>query len=244
MTAARPLVLIPALNEEQSVATVVASARGLGYEVCVVDDGSSDRTSERARDAGAHVLRLPVNVGIGGALRCGFRWALRNGYDTVIQVDADEQHDTAEVRPLLDAMRSTGAEMVIGSRFMSGSGDYEVKRARRVAMAALSRRVARITGVRVFDSSSGFRVIRRPLLDRFASDYPVEYLDSVEALVDAGHTGAKIVEQPVAMSQRTAGEASSGTLTSIWHVVRVLIAMELMHKRRPRGPARLSGSGE
>lgn len=240
MTVERPLVLIPALNEEQSVAAVVASARRLGYEVCVVDDGSSDQTSHRAREAGAHVLRLPVNVGIGGALRCGFRWALSQGYDAVIQVDADQQHDTAEVGPLLDAMRSTGAEMVIGSRFMTGSGEYEVKRARRVAMATLSRRVARITGVRVLDSSSGFRVIRRPLLDRFASDYPVEYLgDTVEALVDAGHTGAKIVEQPVAMAQRTTGEASSGTLTSIWHVVRVLIAMELMHKRRPRAPASL-----
>ncbi len=244
MSDRRPLVVIPALNEEQSVGSVVSAARRLGYEVCVIDDGSGDRTAERAREAGAEVLRLPVNLGIGGALRCGFRWALEHGYEAVVQVDADEQHDPAEIDLLVDVMRSTGAEMVIGSRFVDGAGDYEVHRARRLVMATLSRRVARLTGVRVLDSSSGFRVIARPLLDRFATDYPVEYMDSVEALVDAGRTGARVVEQPVAMSPRSSGAPSSGTLKSIWHVIRVLIAMELMHKRRPRVPASLPGGGD
>ncbi len=240
----RPLVVIPALNEERSVGTVVAATRGLGFDVCVIDDGSTDATGARAREAGAQVLRLPVNLGIGGALRCGFRWALANGYDAVVQVDADEQHDPSEITILLDAMRDTDAEMVIGSRFVAGAGTYEVHRARRVVMSALSRRVARITGVRVLDSSSGFRAIRRPLLDRFATDYPVEYLDSVEALVDAGRTGAKIVEQPVAMAPRETGTPSSGTISSVWHVLRVIIAMELMHKRRPQGPASVPGAGD
>jgi glycosyltransferase involved in cell wall biosynthesis len=243
MSDRQPLVVMPALNEEQSVGTVVAAARRLGYEVCVIDDGSSDRTAQRAREAGAEVLRLPVNLGIGGALRCGFRWALDHGYEAVVQVDADEQHDPAEIDLLVGVMRSTGAEMVIGSRFVDGAGDYQVHRARRIVMATLSRRVARLTGLRVLDSSSGFRVISRPLLDRFATDYPVEYMDSVEALVDAGRTGARVVEQPVAMAPRASGSPSSGTLKSVWHVIRVLIAMELMHKRRPRTPASLPGSG-
>ncbi|MEA2201811.1 MAG: hypothetical protein QOI89_2407 [Solirubrobacteraceae bacterium] len=240
MTVSRTLVVIPALNEQESVADVVRATRALGYQVCVIDDGSSDETAQRASLAGAHVLRLPVNLGIGGALRCGFRWALAHGYDSVVQVDADAQHDPGEIGLLLEVMRESGAEMVIGSRFVEGAGDYDVHRARRLVMHALSRRVARITGVRVLDSSSGFRAIRRPLLTHFATDYPVEYLDSVEALVDAGHTGAKIVEHPVAMAPRANGNPSSGRLAGFWHVIRVIVAMELMHKRRPRGPVKLS----
>ncbi|HEY4450081.1 MAG TPA: glycosyltransferase family 2 protein [Solirubrobacteraceae bacterium] len=242
MSAQRVLVLVPALNEQETVAEVVGAAHGLGYEVCVVDDGSTDDTAVRASAAGAHVVRLPVNLGIGGALRCGFRWALEHSFDTVVQVDADAQHDPGEIVLLLDAMRETGAEMVIGSRFAAGAGAYEVHRARRLVMAILSRRVAKMTGLRVLDSSSGFRAIRRPLLDRFASDYPVEYLDSVEALVDAGRTGARIIERPVAMAPRLGGQPSAGTLSGVWHVVRVMIAMELMHRRRPRTPASLSGA--
>ncbi len=237
------LIVVPALNEQNSVGSVVNTTRGLGYDVCVVDDGSTDETGKVAAGAGAQVLRLPVNLGIGGALRCGFRWALSHGYDVVVQVDADAQHNPREIALLLEVMRDSGADMVVGSRFVDGAGAYEVHRTRRVAMNTLSRRVARITGIRILDSSSGFRAIRRPLLDRFAADYPVEYLDSVEALIDAGRTGAKIVEHPVAMSPRLEGEPSSGKLAGIWHVVRVIVAMELMHKRRPRTPTNLSREG-
>lgn len=243
MTTGHALVIIPALNEQSSVGAVVLTTRRLGYEVCVVDDGSTDGTAKAAAAAGAQVVRLPVNLGIGGALRCGFRWALSHGYEVVVQVDADAQHDPGEIELLLRVMRESDAEMVVGSRFVEGAGAYEVHRVRRVAMNALSRRVARITGIRILDSSSGFRAIRRPLLDRFAADYPVEYLDSVEALIDAGRTGAKIVEYPVAMAPRAEGEPSSGALAAVWHVIRVVVAMELMHKRRPRTPVKLSGDG-
>jgi glycosyltransferase involved in cell wall biosynthesis len=189
------------------------------------------------------VLSLPVNLGIGGALRCGFRWALANGYSTVVQIDADAQHDPAEISLILGVMKESNADMVIGSRFVEGAGDYQIHSARRFVMRALSRRVERITGVRVLDSSSGFRAIGRPLLDHFASDYPVEYLDSVEALIDAGRTGARVIEHPVAMSPRQMGAPSASRLAGVWHVVRVIVAMELMHKRRARAPASLPGSG-
>lgn len=240
MSTGRVLVLIPALDEEGSVGDVVASTRMLGYEVCVVDDGSSDETAAVAQDAGARVLRLPVNLGIGGALRCGFRWALANDFDTVVQVDADAQHDPGEIGTLLEVMGDSDAQMVIGSRFVEGAGAYEVHPARRLAMNILSRRVARITGIRILDSSSGFRAIRRPLLDRFASAYPLEYLDSVEALLDAGKIGAKVIEHPVAMAPRAEGTASSGWIGGVWHVLRVIVTMELIHRRSPRAPASLS----
>ncbi len=138
-TSEQVLLIVPALDEERSVAGVVERARALGYDVCVVDDGSADRTAQRAGEAGAVVLRLPVNLGVGGALRCGFRWALDNGYDVVVQVDADGQHDPGQAALLLDAMRETGADMVVGSRFADGEGDYEVNSVRRLAIVRFPR---------------------------------------------------------------------------------------------------------
>jgi glycosyltransferase involved in cell wall biosynthesis len=231
----RILLIIPALNEERSVGSVVSTARSLGYDICVVDDGSTDSTGARAREAGATVLTVPLNLGVGGALRCGFRWALANGYDAVVQVDADGQHDPSEVAALLETMRETDAELVIGSRFAAGAGAYEVRPARRFAMSLLARRAKRVTGTEVVDTTSGFRAIRRPLLDQFAASYPVEYLgDTVEALIEAGRAGAKIVERPINASPRSHGSGSAGTIASIWYITRVLIAVELMHNRRRR----------
>jgi glycosyltransferase involved in cell wall biosynthesis len=229
----RVLLVVPALNEQDSVGAVARMGRDLGYDVCVVDDGSTDRTRRCASEAGARVLQLPVNVGVGGALRCGFRWALANDYDVVVQVDGDGQHDPSQVSGLLAAMAASHADMVVGSRFIAGSGPYEVAGARRLAMRALSARVRRVAGVDVSDTSSGFRAIRRPLLDSFAADYPVEYLgDTVEALIEAGRAGATIVEHPIAMTPRVHGNASTGAMTGLWYVLRLLVAIELQHKRR------------
>jgi glycosyltransferase involved in cell wall biosynthesis len=229
----RVLVIVPALNEERTVGTIVAATRELGYDVCVVDDGSTDATAVHAREAGAVVLGVPLNLGVGGALRCGFRWALANGYDAVVQLDADGQHDPQELASLLGAMKETNADMVVGSRFAAGAGAYDVNPTRRFAMSLLARRAARATGTKVIDSTSGFRAIRRPLLTQFAANYPVEYLgDTVEALIEAGRAGAKIVEHPISASPRAHGSGSAGVLASVWYVARVLIAVELMHNRR------------
>jgi glycosyltransferase involved in cell wall biosynthesis len=238
--AMRVLVVVPALNEERSVEGVVAATRELGYDVCVVDDGSTDATAARARGAGATVLSVPVNLGVGGALRCGFRWALANGYDVAVQLDADGQHDPNEVAGLLRALKDENADMVVGSRFAEGAGEYEVNPARRFAMSLLARRAERATGTTVIDSTSGFRAIRHPLLDQFAANYPVEYLgDTVEALIEAGRAGAKIVEHPISASPRSHGSGSAGVLASIWYVARVLFAVELMHRRRSRPSSNL-----
>jgi glycosyltransferase involved in cell wall biosynthesis len=234
----RVLAIVPALNEERSVGVVVAETLRLGYDVCVVDDGSTDETAAHARRAGATVLSVPLNLGVGGALRCGFRWAIANGYDVAVQVDADGQHDPHEIAELLRVLGEENADMVVGSRFADGAGEYEVHPARRFAMSLLARRAERATGTKVIDSTSGFRAIRRPLLDRFAENYPVEYLgDTVEALIEAGRAGAKIVEHPISASPRAHGSGSAGVLASIWYVARVLIAVELMHNRRRRSPS-------
>jgi hypothetical protein len=159
----------------------------------------------------------------------------------VVQVDADAQHDPGEVGALLEKMRDADADLVIGSRFAAGAGAYEVRSARRFAMGLLARRAERAIGTKVLDTTSGFRAIRRPLLDQFAASYPVEYLgDTVEALIEAGRAGARIVECPISASPRSHGTGSAGTFASIWYILRVLIAIELMHNRRLRSSSAVS----
>lgn len=227
-----PLVLIPALNEERSVSQVVLAARSIGYPVCVIDDGSTDATAHTAWDAGATVLRLPLNIGVGGALRCGFRYAVAKGFSTVVQVDGDGQHDPHDIPAMLDRMVTSGADMVIGSRFVGAERHYPVARGRRLAMRVLAWQGSKAVSATITDATSGFRLIRQPLLEYFAADYPVEYLgDTVEALIAAGYCGARVVEHPIQMSPRWHGSSSAGMLASVWYMVRVLLAASLMRGR-------------
>lgn len=229
------LVVIPAFNEERSVGAVVAAARELGYPALVVDDGSYDRTSDSAGAAGAVVLRLPVNLGVGGALRCGFRYAVTHGYRVVVQCDADGQHDPAQISTLLDAMTEHDAQLVVGSRFAPGSGHYEAGRGRRLVMRRLARMASRRTGVTITDATSGFRAIGNSLLGAFASTYPTEYLgDTIEALARAGRAGYRVVEVPVKMRAREVGVSTASSVSSAWYLVRVVAAVWLQ-RYRPTG---------
>ena len=238
------LVVIPAFNEERSVGSVVEGVRALGYPACVVDDGSEDRTCAVAEAAGATVLKLPVNLGVGGALRCGFRFATAEGYRVVVQVDGDGQHEPAEIPHLLDTMARTHADMVIGSRFLTDN-DYAVHPGRRLVMSVLARRASAAVRSRITDATSGFRAIRDPLLTFFAEEYPVEYLgDTVEALVSAGRRRARVVEHPITASQRQHGTASAGLIASGWYVVRVLAAASLVQSRTPPEPLHRSPAEE
>ena len=223
------LVVTPAHDEEESVGLVVEGVRGLGLPVLVVDDGSTDNTAVAASAAGATVLRLPVNAGVGAALRTGFRYAVRHGFKRVVQVDADLQHPPEGIPLLLDAA-DDGAELVIGSRFDSG---YDPG-ARRLGMRLLSALVSRRIGTRVTDPTSGFKVVTEPLLSEFARSYPAEYLgDTVEALLQAGSFGARIVEVPVPMEQRSAGVATT-TRHAAGQFGRVLVTIIAGRPARPR----------
>ncbi len=230
------LVVIPAFNEEQSVGRVVEQVRSLGYPALVVDDGSIDRTSEVAEQASAVVLRLPVNLGVGGALRCGFRYAVTHGYQVVVQCDADGQHDPAQIAKLLDAMRTDDAHLVIGSRFAAGEQQaYAVGRVRGVVMRRLARMASRRTGVEITDATSGFRAIGGSLLGAFAATYPTEYLgDTMESLARAGRAGYRVVEIPVEMHAREIGVSTASSLSSAWYLVRVIMAVWLQ-RYRPTG---------
>lgn len=231
----RVLVVVPAFNEEACVGRVVRDIHDAGYPVLVIDDGSSDRTASNAQYAGATVVKLPVNLGVGGALRCGFRYALTHGYDVVVQCDADGQHDPAEIAVLLEAMRAEDADLVIGSRFVADDHGYEVGTTRRFVMHRLAHMASRRTGATITDATSGFRAIGGRLLGSFAASYPAEYLgDTIEALAQAGRSGFKVTQVGVHMRPRAAGVSTSSSLTSIWYLVRVVAALWLQ-RFRPTG---------
>ena len=223
----RTLVVIPAYNEEQSLPAVLKelAEQTPEYDVLVVSDGSVDRTADIARANGAHVAELPFNLGIGGALRTGFAFAVRNGYDQAVQFDADGQHDPLAVAAILGPL-ADGADMVIGSRFAEGGAvTYEVSGIRRQAMKLLQRLVHRLVGQEFTDTSSGFRAFSRGMLEFFAVTYPVEYMDSVEALVLACNAGFHVREVPVNMRGRTGGAPSNRRLRLVYYYVRLLVVL-------------------
>jgi glycosyltransferase involved in cell wall biosynthesis len=234
------LAVVPALNEEATVGRVVGELIAAGYPALVIDDGSSDWTATRAVEAGATVLRLPVNVGVGGALRCGFRYAVDHGYDVVVQCDADGQHRANEIIKLLAVMDDDDADLVVGSRFAAG-GEFSSSTVRRVGMKFLTALASRHAAVPLTDATSGFRAVRRPLLDEFAASYPSEYLgDTVEALILAGRSGYRIGEVAVGMDPRETGESTASPSAAAWYTIRVAAAVLLRggHRRPSRAAHR------
>jgi glycosyltransferase involved in cell wall biosynthesis len=229
---ARLLVVIPALNEDETVATVVRSVRELlRADVLVIDDGSTDRTAATAHAAGALVIQHPFNLGVGAALRTGFRYAVEGGYQTVVQIDADGQHDVADARRLIERLERDSLDIVVGNRF---GPDFRIGRARGLAMRMLSWDVSRRLGVRVTDTTSGFRAFGKRAFERFARAYPSAYLsDTVEALLLAGDWGLRVGEEPVVMHARAGGTPSAGPVRSAFHLVRLTLVIALHRVRAP-----------
>lgn len=221
----RLLIVMPAFNEEGSVGKVIAEIRERvpSADVLVVDDGSADATRLRAAEAGADVLVLPFNLGVGGAMRTGFRYALRHGYGTVIQVDADGQHDPGEVALLLDALKE--ADLVIGARF-AGRGSYDVHGPRRWAMKLLSVTLSRMAHTELTDTTSGFRASGPRAVALFARYYPAEYLgDTIESTVICARAGLRIRQVPVHMRIRAAGTPSQTPWKAALYLFRACLAL-------------------
>ena len=202
----------------------------------MVDDGSRDRTTERALAAGALVARLPFNLGVGGAMRVGFAYALENGYRQVVQIDADGQHDPGSVPELLAELAS--CDLVLGARF-AGRGEYQARGPRRWAMRFFSVVVSRIARTRLTDTTSGLRVSGPRAIALFAEHYPAEYLgDTIEALVIAARSGLRIRQVAVEMRVRAAGVPSHRPLKAAAYLGRASLAL-VFALIRPRSTYRV-----
>ena len=223
----RILVAIPALNEQASVGGVVKQILTLfpGVDVLLVDDGSTDNTANVAHRAGAMVCKLPFNLGVGGAMRTAYKYAYRRGYDVVVQIDADGQHDPASLEILVN--RLAVADLVVGARF-AGVGSYQVALPRRAAMRVLSQVLSRLSGERLTDVTSGYRAAGPRSIALFAVHYPAEYLgDTVESLVIAIRTGLKIDQLPVEMRNRETGRSSQSPYKASVYLARAAVALAL-----------------
>jgi len=227
----KPLVLIPALNEQATIRQVVTEVLDHGFDVVVINDGSGDKTAEFARAAGATVLNLRVNLGVGGALRCGFRYAVNNGYRSVVQCDADGQHPISHIQKLIDTSIQTSSHLVIGSRFRYEEILMSVPRHRRFAMWLLGLIASRACQTKITDSTSGFRLVSEPLLSQFAKNFPSHFLgDTFEANVVAGRAGYKVKEVAAPISDRKAGVSSTGSGRSIILIARsILVVLFNLH---------------
>lgn len=238
MSLGRVVAVVPAYCEEGAIAGVVEEIRAFdpAIDVVVVDDGSPDGTAVAARGAGAVVVRLPFNLGIGATVQTGFRYALEHGYDTAVRLDGDGQHDPGELPPLLAALEAGDADVVTGSRFVGGGRDYRPPLARRLGITWFARLVSLLTGQRVTDTTSGFQALNRKGITLFASDYPSDYPE-VEATLLVLRSKLRLVEVPVAMREREHGASSITLLRSIYYVFKVTLALLVAMARKATTPA-------
>ena len=230
----KALAIVPAYNEERNVGSVVDAIRAQepGFDVVVVDDGSTDATAGEARAAGAHVLVHPFNLGIGGAMQSGYRHAYEYGYDRAVQVDADGQHDPAEIAALMSAMEEHRVDMAWGSRFLAQNG-YRAPFARRFGIRLFSIVLSAICRQRITDPTSGFRLCNRRAIELFAHDYPHDYPEVEGILMIHAHS-LEAREVPVRMHERRDGRSSITSGESIYYMVKVLLAILVgLFRRRP-----------
>jgi len=232
----RVLAIVPAFNEERSLPAVVAGLRSAvpDVDVCIVDDGSTDATAEVARGLGVTVLSIAVNLGIGGAVQTGYRWARDHGYDVAVQVDGDGQHDASFLLALVDEVVSGRAGLAIGSRFAGPrtAGAFRSTWSRRAGIRYLSWMLRLRCGARVTDPTSGFRAAGRQAIELFARSYPPDYPEP-ESIAVAARAGIPVSEVAVRMNERLHGESSIGTGRSFYYLVKVSLALVLLPTRRP-----------
>ena len=233
MNLGRTVAVVPAFNEAGAIGRVVEEIRAFDPEidVVVVDDASTDETATVAEECGAIVLRLPFNVGIGGAVQTGFRFALVEGYDTAVRLDGDGQHDAAELGKLLAPLERGEADFVVGSRFVDRGGSYRPPFARRMGIRIFARLVSLLCRQRVTDTTSGFLALDRVGIELFAAEYPHDYPE-VEATLVALRSGLRLAQVQVEMRERETGASSITFVRSLYYIVKVTLALLVASLRR------------
>ncbi|MFZ2257176.1 MAG: glycosyltransferase family 2 protein [Clostridiaceae bacterium] len=219
------LAVIPAYNEEKSIAAVIQDIRHFNpdIDILVIDDGSMDNTYKEAKSAGAKVISLPRNLGIGGAVQTGYKYANGRDYDVVIQVDGDGQHDPKDLMKLVSLIKSNEADLVIGSRFLKET-EYESSFMRQLGINFFSKLVSILCGTKYYDTTSGYRAANKAAIALFSSYYPKDYPE-VETIVYAIKKGLTVKEVSVDMNQRQGGKSSITPLKSIYYMIKVTLAL-------------------
>ena len=229
----RLVAIVPAWNESGAIGGVVDEIREFdaSIDVVVVDDCSTDDTADVAELRGATVLRLPFNVGIGGAVQTGFRYALEHGYEVAVRLDGDGQHAASEIPKILAPLEAGNADLVIGSRFVEPDGVYRPPFARRIGIGVFARLVSILGGQRVTDTTSGFVALDRAGIELFATQFPHDYPE-VEATLVALRSGLRVAQVQVAMRERTTGSSSITFVRSLYYIVKVMLALLVASLRR------------
>ena len=229
----RVVAIVPAWNESGAIGRVVGEIREFdsAIDVVVIDDASTDDTAKVAESHGATVLSLPFNVGIGGAVQTGFRYALEHGYELAVRLDGDGQHDASEIPKILEPIEAGEADLVIGSRFVGPDGTYRPPFARRVGIRIFARLVSVLGGQRVTDTTSGFVALDRRGIELFAAQFPHDYPE-VEATLVALRSGLRVAQAQVAMRERTTGTSSITFVRSLYYIVKVMLALLVASLRR------------
>ena len=225
LIALKRVAIVPALNEQEAIALVIDEIRAFdpGLEIVVIDDGSVDRTAAVAEAKGAHVIRLPYNLGIGGSVQTGFRYAFDNGFRLAVRLDGDGQHDASELGKLLEPMLEDEADIVVGSRFLAPSA-YRSSAPRRAGITILAKTVSMLVGRKVTDPTSGFQALNRHAVALFAADYPHD-IPEVEAVLMTHKHRLRMTEVAVEMRERAGGRSSIGSLFAVYYMVKVLLAL-------------------
>ena len=233
MSERRLVAIVPAWNESGAIGLVVDEIKGFdsAIDVVVIDDCSTDDTVEVAESHGATVLRLPFNVGIGGAVQTGFRYALAHGYQVAVRLDGDGQHAASEIPKLLAPLETGDADLVIGSRFVDPGGAYRPPFARRIGIGVFARLVSILGGQRVTDTTSGFVAIDRMGIELFAAEFPHDYPE-VEATLVALRSGLRVKQVQVDMRERVTGSSSITFVRSLYYIVKVMLALLVASLRR------------
>ena len=221
----KKLIILPAYNEAKNIVHTVESLRDLDFDYIIINDGSTDNTASVCEEHGLSHLNLPINLGIGGAVQTGYRYAKLNGYDLAVQIDADGQHDAAFLNEMVQCFEEEELDMVVGSRFLEGEG-FQSTGARRIGIRFFSWLIRALSGVTITDPTSGMRMVGRRGIALFAKEYPQDYPEP-ETVYSMARHGMKIKEIPVRMHERQGGVSSISLRDSIYYMVKVTMAILL-----------------
>ena len=231
------LLVIPAYNEESNILKTYNDIikynkeNNTKYDVVVINDGSKDKTEQILRDNNINHIQLIHNLGIGGAVQTGYKYAYENNYDIAIQYDGDGQHDVNYVKDVIKPIEDGKADFVIGSRFVKQLSKFRTSKARRLGIRVISFFIKLVTGIKIYDTTSGFRAANKEIIADFAASYPLEYPEPITT-VELAKKGYKIKEVAVNMKERTGGKSSIHTWKSVYYMVNVILSILIAGTRR------------